>query len=100
MAELPGALAEEMPVESPEPVPAPSGRTRSNRLGDLSRQQIGWGVTAAVFIVWCIWAFVEDGTAFVALAGAGLAQGSVVALAAIGFLVIEKATGHRELRAG
>ena len=93
MAELPGALAEEMPVESPEPVPAPSGRTRSNRLGDLSRQQIGWGVTAAVFIVWCIWAFVEDGTAFVALAGAGLAQGSVVALAAIGFLVIEKATG-------
>ena len=93
MPELPGALAEEMPVESPEPVPAPSGRTRSNRLGDLSRQQIGWGVIAAVFIVWCIWAFVEDGTAFVALAGAGLAQGSVVALAAIGFLVIEKATG-------
>ena len=93
MPELPGALAEEMPVESPVPVPAPSGRARANRLGSLSRQQVGWGVTAAVFIVWCIWAFVEDGTAFVALAGAGLAQGSVVALAAIGFLVIQKATG-------
>ena len=46
-----------------------------------------------MFVVWCVWAFIDDGTAFVALAGAGLAQGSVVALAAIGFLVIMKATG-------
>lgn len=46
-----------------------------------------------MFVAWCVWAFIDDGTAFVALAGAGLAQGSIVALAAIGFLVIQKATG-------
>ena len=90
MPDLPGALAEEMVVESP----TPHQRARPvGPSGQVSRQQVGWTITALVFVVWCMWAFVEDGTAFVALAGAGLAQGSVVALAAIGFLVIEKATG-------
>src|SRR4051795_7544985 len=80
-----------MPVEAP--MPAPAVRAPSSRRTAPSRQQVGWAVTALVFLVWCLWAFLEDGTAFVALAAAGLAQGSVVALAAIGFLVIEKATG-------
>src|SRR4029079_8125452 len=86
-----------MPVEAPVPAeaaePAPSGPSWSTRVRSLSRQQVGWTVVALVFVAWCIWACIEDGTAFVALAAAGLAQGSVVALAAIGFLVIEKATG-------
>lgn len=89
VTQLPGALTEEFAVEvPPEASPARSARRRG-----WSRQRIGWTITAVVFVAWCIWAFIDDGTVFVALAGAGLAQGSIVALAAIGFLVIEKATG-------
>ncbi len=46
-----------------------------------------------MFLLWALWAFIDDGTLFVALLGAGLAKGAVVALAAIGFIMIMKATG-------
>ena len=42
---------------------------------------------------WAVWAFLEDGTLFVALLGAGLAKGAIVSLAALGFVMIMKATG-------
>lgn len=91
--ETPGALEQEftpdveMPhAEVPESVP-------DVRLGGWTRSRIAWTITGLVFLVWAIVAFIDDGTLFVALLGAGLAKGAVVALAALGFLMIMKATG-------
>jgi branched-chain amino acid transport system permease protein len=78
-------------VEQPHasaPRPAPDVR-----LGGWTRAKVGWTFTGVVFLLWALWAFIEDPTLFVALLGAGLAKGAVVALAAIGFIMIMKATG-------
>ena len=57
------------------------------------QEGVVWTIVGLVFLAWAIWAFVEDGTLFVALLGAGLAKGAIVALAALGFVMIMKATG-------
>jgi branched-chain amino acid transport system permease protein len=62
-------------------------------VGRWSRARIVWVLVGVVFVGWAVVAFVDDGTLFVALVGAGLAKGAIVALAALGFLVIMKATG-------
>jgi branched-chain amino acid transport system permease protein len=91
--ETPGALEQEFtpdveqvharaPREDPEVVPR-----------RWTRARIGWSITTAVFVAWAVWAFIDDGTQFVALLGAGVAKGAIVALAALGFIVIMKATG-------
>lgn len=91
--ETPGALEQEftpdveMPhAEAPRPV-------RDVRLGTWSRERILWAIVGGVFLIWALIAFIDDGTLFVALLGAGLAKGAVVALAAVGFIMIMKATG-------
>jgi branched-chain amino acid transport system permease protein len=58
-----------------------------------TRARIAWVVVGTVFLAWAVWAFLDDGTLFVALLGAGLAKGAIVSLAALGFLVTMKATG-------
>lgn len=91
--ETPGALEQEftpdveMPhAETPRPV-------ADVRLGGWTGARIGWTITGLVFVAWAIWAFIDDGTLFVALLGAGLAKGAIVSLAALGFIMIMKATG-------
>jgi branched-chain amino acid transport system permease protein len=89
----PGALEQEFTPDAEQPhasAPRPIGDTR---LGGWTRGRVGWTITGVVFLAWAIWAFIDDGTLFVALLGAGLAKGAVVALAAIGFIMIMKATG-------
>ena len=77
-----------------EQVHARPGRpARGRPIKSWTRGRIGWTVTSAVFAVWAIWAFIENGTQFVALTGAGVAKGAIVALAALGFIVTMKATG-------
>ena len=91
--DTPAALEQEFTPDV-EQVHARPGRTATGRpIKTWTRGRIGWTVTAAVFVVWAIWAFLENGTQFVALTGAGVAKGAVVALAALGFIVTMKATG-------
>ena len=68
-------------------------RVGEERRGGWTTDRIVWSIVGLVFLAWAIWAFIEDGTPFVALLGAGLAKGAVVALAALGFVMIIKATG-------
>lgn len=91
MNETPGALehdftpdVEEVHASAPGRAPRIEGWTRSRWIGLA---------IAVVMVVWAVWAFCVDGTLFTALLGAGVAQGAVVALAAVGFLMIQKATG-------
>lgn len=91
--ETPGALEQEFTPDVEQPhasAPEPVG---DNRLGGWTRGRVGWSITVGVFLVWALWAFIENPTLFVALLGAGLAKGAVVSLAAIGFIMIMKATG-------
>ena len=91
MSERPGALTQEFAPEVDLPQAEAPVRERPSR--GITRSSVGWFVAGAVLIIWCIWAFIDDSTLFVALLGAGLAKGAIVSLAAIGFLMIMKATG-------
>lgn len=91
--ETPGAMQQAFTpdveqVHASAPPPAPD-----SRLGGWTAAKVGWTVTGLVFLAWAVWAFIDNGTLFVALLGAGLAKGAVVSLAAIGFIMIMKATG-------
>jgi branched-chain amino acid transport system permease protein len=93
MSERPGALTQEFApdVDTLEAgLPAPA---RAPRLATMTRGQWGWLAAGVVLVAWSIWAFIDNPTLFVALFGAGVAKGAVVSLAAIGFLMIQKATG-------
>ena len=93
MSERPGALTQEFApdVDTLEPgLPAPA---RGPRLATMTRGQWGWLAAGVVLVAWSTWAFIDNPTLFVALFGAGVAKGAVVSLAAIGFLMIQKATG-------
>jgi branched-chain amino acid transport system permease protein len=89
----PGALEQEFTPDVEQPHAERPGRIDDVRLGGWTRARVGWTVTSVVFLAWALWAFIDNGTLFMALLGAGLAKGAVVALAAIGFIMIMKATG-------
>lgn len=91
--ETPGALEQEFMPDVEMPHAERPRRVADVRLGGWTREGVTWTIVGLVFFVWAIWAFVDDGTLFVALLGAGLAKGAVVALAALGFIMIMKATG-------
>lgn len=93
MNERPGALTQEFAPEIGAEEASPPAPTRAERVGRVTRTKWGWVVAGLVFVAWSIWAFIDNPTLFVALTGAGVAKGAVVALAAIGFLMIQKATG-------
>ena len=91
--ETPGALEQEFtPDVEQVHASAPPG-VPDTRLGGWTKARVGWSITGAIFLLWALWAFIDNGTLFVALLGAGLAKGAVVSLAAIGFIMIMKATG-------
>ena len=65
---------------------------RARRLR-LTREHALLLVFAAIAVVVGIVAYLDNPTKFVALFAAGLAEGAIVTLAALGFLLIQKATG-------
>ena len=91
MSDTPGALEHGFTPDVEEVHASAPGRRR--RIEGLTRGQWVGAAIAAVMVVWLVWAFCVDGTVVVALFGAGVAQGAIVALAAVGFLTIQKATG-------
>lgn len=91
--ETPGAFEQEFTPDVEQTHASAPPPSPDVRLGGWTRAKVGWSITGAVFLLWALWAFIDDGTLFVALLGAGLAKGAVVALAAIGFIMIMKATG-------
>ena len=66
---------------------------QTTRAAGWSRGRVAWTIVGVVFLAWAVWAFLDDATLFVALLGAGLAKGAIVSLAALGFVMIMKATG-------
>ena len=71
-----------------------TGATRTARVRlRLTREHALLLVFAAIAVVVGIVAYLDNPTKFVALLAAGLAQGAIVTLAALGFLLIQKATG-------
>jgi len=91
--ETPGALEQEFTPDVEQPhASAPKGLP-DVRLGSWTPARVGWTITGLVFLAWAIWAFIDDGTLFTALLGAGVAKGAIVSLAALGFIMIMKATG-------
>jgi branched-chain amino acid transport system permease protein len=93
VSEQPAALAQELAPEVGMPPPEVEAPPEDERIGGWTREGIVWSIVGLVFLAWAIWCFVDNGTAFVALTGAGLAKGAVVALSALGFVMIIKATG-------
>jgi branched-chain amino acid transport system permease protein len=91
--ETPGALEQEFAPDVEVPHPSAPPTAPDTRLGGWSREGIIWAIVGLFFLAWAIWSYVEDPTFFVALLGAGLAKGAVVSLAALGFILIMKATG-------
>ena len=94
MSEQPGALAQELAPEEGMPPPQVEEQLDDDeRIRTWTTEGIVWAIVGVLFLAWAIWCFVDNGTAFVALTGAGLAKGAVVALSALGFVMIIKATG-------
>ena len=93
MSEQPAALAQEMAPEIGMPPPEVEAPPDDERIGGWTTEGIIWAIVGLVFLAWAISCFRDNGTAFVALTGAGLAKGAVVALSALGFVMIIKATG-------
>jgi branched-chain amino acid transport system permease protein len=93
VSEQPAALAQEMAPEIGMPPPEVEAPPDDERIGGWTTEGIIWAIVGLVFLAWAIWCFRDNGTAFVALTGAGLAKGAVVALSALGFVMIIKATG-------
>src|SRR4029079_2694841 len=75
------------------PPPEVEAPPDEERIGGWTTEGIVWSIVGLLFLVWAIWCFVDNSTAFVALTGAGLDKGAVVALSALGFVMIIKATG-------
>ena len=93
MSEQPAALTQEFAPDIGMPPPEVEAPPDEERIGGWTTEGIVWSIVGVLFLVWAIWCFVDNGTAFVALTGAGLAKGAVVALSALGFVMIIKATG-------
>jgi branched-chain amino acid transport system permease protein len=94
VSEQPGALAQELAPEEGMPLPEVEEQVDDDeRIRTWTTEGIVWAIVGVLFLAWAIWCFVDNGTAFVALTGAGLAKGAVVALSALGFVMIIKATG-------
>jgi len=91
--EMPGALAQEFAPELGAPEPSLEKPIRDSRLGTWTASRIVWSLVGLAFLAWAIWAFIDDGTTFVALVGSSVASGAVITLSALGFVVILKATG-------
>jgi branched-chain amino acid transport system permease protein len=91
--ETPGALEQEFTPDVEQPHAQAPEPASDVRLGGWTREGIIWTIVGLVFLAWAIWAYIEEPTFFVALLGAGLAKGAVVSLAALGFILIMKATG-------
>jgi branched-chain amino acid transport system permease protein len=91
--DTPAALDQEFTPDVEQPYATAPTDVGEERRGGWTRARIVWTLVGVVFLAWAAWAFVEDGTLFVALLGAGLAKGAIVSLAALGFIVIMKATG-------
>jgi len=91
--ERPGALEQEFAPELGMPEPSLERPARDSRLGTWTTSRVIWTIVGVVVIAWAIWAFVDDGSLFVALIGSSIAEGAVVILSALGFVVILKATG-------
>ena len=93
MSEQPAALTQEFAPDVGMPPPEVEAPPEEERIGGWTTEGIVWSIVGVLFLAWAIWCFVDNGTAFVALTGAGLAKGAVVALSALGFVMIIKATG-------
>lgn len=91
--EAPGAFEQEFTPDLEAPRAQRERPISDVRLGGWTRDRVIGVIVGAVFLIWAIAAFVDDGTLFVSLLGAGLAKGAIVALSALGFLMIMKATG-------
>jgi branched-chain amino acid transport system permease protein len=91
--DVPGALEQEFAPELGAPEPSLERPPRDSRLGTWTAGRIVWSLLGIAFLVWAIWAFVDDGTTFVSLVGSSVAEGAVITLSALGFVVILKATG-------
>jgi branched-chain amino acid transport system permease protein len=91
--DTPAALEQELTPDVGQPRATPPRHLADVRLGGWTHTRVAWTIAGVVFLAWAVWAFVDDGTLFVALLGAGLAKGAIVSLAALGFLVTMKATG-------
>jgi len=91
--ETPGALEQEFTPDVEQVHASAPPPVADIRLGGWTKSRVGWSITGAIFLLWALWAFIDNSTLFVALLGAGLAKGAVVSLAAIGFIMIMKATG-------
>src|SRR6185436_5232366 len=91
--DTPAALDQDFTPDVEQVRARPGATARGRPIKAWTRGRIGWTVTAVIFVVWAVWAVTENGTQFVALTGAGIAKGAIVALAALGFIVTMKATG-------
>jgi len=91
--ETPGALEQQFTPDVEQGHASAPAPVADVRLGGWTAAKVGWTITGLVFLAWAVWAFIDDGTLFTALLGAGLAKGAVVSLAAVGFIMIMKATG-------
>jgi len=86
-------VTQQITRETATPVLETSEPTEESKRARWSRARIAWTLVAVGFIAWAIAAFIDDGTLFVALLGAGIASGAIIAIVALGFLMIMKATG-------
>lgn len=91
--ETPGALEQQFAPEIGAPEPSLDRPPTDPRLGTWTPGRVVWTLGGLALLAWLAWAFVDNGTQFVALFGAGVAEGAVVTLAAVGFVMILKATG-------
>src|SRR5262249_2734859 len=91
--ERPGALEQEFAPELGMPEPSVDRPARDPRLGTWTASRVVWTLIGVVAIVWAIWAFVDNGSLFVALLGSSIAERGIVIVSALGFVVILKATG-------
>jgi branched-chain amino acid transport system permease protein len=89
----PGALEQEFAPELGLPEPSLERPARDPRLGAWTTSRIIWSLVIIALLAWAIWAFIDNSTVFVALLSAGIAEGAIVTLVALGFLMVFKATG-------
>jgi branched-chain amino acid transport system permease protein len=91
--DTPGALEQELTPDVEQPYATVPRTVADVRLGGWTRARVAWAIAGVVLLGWALWAFIDNGTLFVALLGAGVAKGAIVTLAALGFIVTMKATG-------
>ena len=94
MHDTPAALEQEFTPDVEQPHATARRSVADVRRGGWTRARIAWTIVGVIFLAWAVWAFVEDGTAVRRARSARVwRRAAVVALAALGFLVIMKATG-------